>query len=53
MLCTSGFTGVDSVYEKPDHPDLVLKSGEWTVSECVDRIVDLLVKHVRLCACTG
>lgn len=40
-----GFTGIDSVYEKPESPDLVLKSAEWTVAECVDKIVDLLVKR--------
>ena len=40
-----GFTGIDSVYEKPDHPDLVLKSSEWTVSECVEKVVSLLVKQ--------
>ena len=34
------------MYEKPECPDLVLKSAEWTVSECVEKIVNLLIKKV-------
>ena len=34
------------MYEKPECPDLVLKSSEWTVSECVEKIVNLLIKKV-------
>ena len=30
-----GFTGIDSVYEPPLNPDLVLKAGETSVQECV------------------
>eukprot|EP00731_Ephydatia_muelleri_P003850 Em0002g26a len=45
-----GFTGIDSVYEKPECPDLVLKSSEWTVSECVEKIVNLLIKKGILSA---
>lgn len=37
-----GFTGIDSAYEPPENPDLVLQAGEWTVEECVQKVVQLL-----------
>ncbi|XP_017338528.1 bifunctional 3'-phosphoadenosine 5'-phosphosulfate synthase 2b isoform X1 [Ictalurus punctatus] len=37
-----GFTGIDSEYEKPDSPELILKTGELTVNECIQQVVDLL-----------
>ncbi|KAG5267011.1 hypothetical protein AALO_G00238830 [Alosa alosa] len=37
-----GFTGIDSDYESPDAPELVLKTGELTVNECIQEVVDLL-----------
>ncbi|XP_075910974.1 bifunctional 3'-phosphoadenosine 5'-phosphosulfate synthase 2-like isoform X4 [Petromyzon marinus] len=37
-----GFTGIDSTYDKPETPDLVLKTSETTIDECVMRIVELL-----------
>ncbi|XP_036428918.1 bifunctional 3'-phosphoadenosine 5'-phosphosulfate synthase 2b isoform X1 [Colossoma macropomum] len=37
-----GFTGIDSEYEKPDSPELVLKTGELTVNECIQQLVELL-----------
>ncbi|XP_028823348.1 bifunctional 3'-phosphoadenosine 5'-phosphosulfate synthase 2b [Denticeps clupeoides] len=37
-----GFTGIDSEYEKPDSPELVLKTGELTVNECIEQVVELL-----------
>lgn len=42
-----GFTGIDSEYEKPDSPELVLKTGELTVNECIQQVVDLLKDQVR------
>jgi bifunctional enzyme CysN/CysC len=38
----SGFTGIDAPYEPPSAPELVLRTAEWTVRECLDRIRDLL-----------
>ncbi|KAL8592668.1 hypothetical protein ACOMHN_037608 [Nucella lapillus] len=38
-----GFTGVDQAYEAPPGPELVLKAGEETVDECVERIVHTLM----------
>jgi len=38
----SDFTGIDSPYEEPVSPELVLDTGELTVVECVNRVVALL-----------
>ncbi|XP_051968864.1 bifunctional 3'-phosphoadenosine 5'-phosphosulfate synthase 2b [Xyrauchen texanus] len=37
-----GFTGIDSDYEKPESPELVLKTGELTVNDCIPQLVELL-----------
>ena len=37
------FTGIDSPYEAPEHPDLVLESGGGTPGELADRVIELLV----------
>ncbi|TRY53875.1 hypothetical protein DNTS_035624 [Danionella cerebrum] len=37
-----GFTGIDSDYEKPEAPELVLKTGELAVNDCIHQLVDLL-----------
>uniref|UniRef100_A0A671QSF4 Bifunctional 3'-phosphoadenosine 5'-phosphosulfate synthase 2-like n=1 Tax=Sinocyclocheilus anshuiensis TaxID=1608454 RepID=A0A671QSF4_9TELE len=41
-----GFTGIDSDYEKPEAPELVLKTGELTVNDCIQELVDLLKEQV-------
>ena len=40
-----GFTGIDSAYEVPDKPDIVLKAGELSVDECVQELLKLLEKN--------
>ena len=47
--CCAGFTGIDSSYEPPENPDLVLKASEYTVQECVDKLVGFLQERVWLC----
>ncbi|XP_053063848.1 bifunctional 3'-phosphoadenosine 5'-phosphosulfate synthase 2 isoform X2 [Acinonyx jubatus] len=37
-----GFTGIDSDYEKPETPELVLKTNLSPVSDCVQQVVELL-----------
>uniref|UniRef100_A0A671WQR6 3'-phosphoadenosine 5'-phosphosulfate synthase 2a n=1 Tax=Sparus aurata TaxID=8175 RepID=A0A671WQR6_SPAAU len=37
-----GFTGIDSNYERPEEPDLVLKTGELSVNECLHQVLELL-----------
>ena len=44
----SHFTGISSEYEKPIKPDLVLKAGEDSINDCVQKVIDLLVKNVSL-----
>ncbi len=39
-LC--GLTGVGAPYEEPEHPDLVLRSGDETVAQAVERVMRLL-----------
>lgn len=41
-----GFTGIDSEYERPDNPELVLKTGELTVDECLKQVLELLRDEV-------
>jgi adenylylsulfate kinase len=36
------FTGIDSPYEKPIDPDLVVSTGHYSINECVDQIIDFL-----------
>jgi len=41
----TGFTGIDQEYEIPLKPELVLKAGETSIEECVQKIVQLLQKR--------
>lgn len=41
-----GFTGIDSEYEKPEAPELVLKTNIASVSECIQQVVELLQAQV-------
>lgn len=41
-----GFTGIDSDYERPEAPDLVLKTGELSVNECLHQVLELLKEQV-------
>ncbi|KAF5890616.1 Bifunctional 3'-phosphoadenosine 5'-phosphosulfate synthase 1, partial [Clarias magur] len=36
------FTGIDSEYEKPEAPELVLKTDSCSVNECIQQLLDLL-----------
>ncbi|XP_077999034.1 bifunctional 3'-phosphoadenosine 5'-phosphosulfate synthase-like isoform X1 [Glandiceps talaboti] len=37
-----GFTGIDQDYEKPEHPELVVKGGELSIDESVNSVLELL-----------
>ena len=39
----SSFTGIDSPYEEPEHPELVLDTHKKTQDECVKLIIDKLL----------
>ncbi|XP_044743649.1 bifunctional 3'-phosphoadenosine 5'-phosphosulfate synthase isoform X2 [Chrysoperla carnea] len=40
-----GFTGVDQPYEKPENPDLVLKTVDVSIEENVHLIVEMLLEN--------
>lgn len=42
-----GFTGVDQVYEKPDAPELVLKTIHLSVEESTMQVVQMLEENVN------
>ena len=37
-----GYTGVDSPYEVPDNPDIILDTEKETLQESVDKVLDRL-----------
>lgn len=39
------FTGITSPYETPKNPELVLDSANYTVDECVDRLIEKLINQ--------
>ncbi|MFG6117555.1 adenylyl-sulfate kinase [Halobacillus sp. MO56] len=40
-----GFTGIDSPYEAPDSPELVLESNAYSVDECAEQLISFLEKN--------
>ncbi len=38
------FTGIDSPYEEPEQPEIVINTGELSVGECADQIIEFLRK---------
>jgi 3'-phosphoadenosine 5'-phosphosulfate synthase len=40
-----GFTGIDQDYEAPDKPDLILKTGDLSLADCVQKIIEMLEQH--------
>lgn len=41
------FTGIDSPYEAPESPDILLKAGEVSIEDCVKEIIEYL-QRVKL-----
>ena len=41
------FTGIDSPFEPPENPDIVLNTERHTVEECVEMCVEYVVEEVR------
>lgn len=39
------FTGIDSVYEAPDAPELTIHTDAQTVDDSVDMVIDYLITH--------
>jgi adenylylsulfate kinase len=44
----SNFTGISAPYEIPLHPDLEINTGELSIEESVDRLMDAVLKRVRI-----
>ena len=38
------FTGIDSPFEDPEDPELILDTGRMSVEDCADRIIELMRK---------
>lgn len=38
------FTGISSPYEAPEHPELVIESGDKSISDCTNEIISFLEK---------
>ncbi len=38
----SDFTGIDSPYEEPSNPELILDTENSSIEDCVDKIIDML-----------
>lgn len=36
------FTGIDSPYEEPNRPDIVLETGRFSLEQCVDKLITQL-----------
>jgi adenylylsulfate kinase len=39
------FTGIDSPYEEPENPELVLETDRFSIEECVEQIMNYLTKR--------
>lgn len=47
------FTGISSPYESPNKPELVVNTGEYSVEQCVDQVINVLIEHGIIQAYTG
>lgn len=41
------FTGIDSPYETPDAPDIVIPTGTLSVDKSIDRLMEIILPRVR------
>jgi len=39
------FTGIDSPYEAPDKAEIVVKTGDFSLEECADQVINWLQEH--------
>ena len=42
------FTGIDSPFERPQHPDLIVNTATSILDDCVDQIYDQIIKRINL-----
>lgn len=41
----NNFTGIDSTYEKPEHPEVCIASAQLDIEGCASTVIDYLSKH--------
>ncbi|MEQ9297713.1 MAG: adenylyl-sulfate kinase [Cyclobacteriaceae bacterium] len=41
------FTGIDSPFEKPVHPDLIVNTVSSSLDDCIDQIFDQVIKRIK------
>lgn len=42
------FTGIDSPYEEPVHPEIILETDRYSIAGCVKIVIDYLITHKRI-----
>lgn len=42
------FTGIDSPYEEPENPELIIETDKLTIEESVDKIINFLKRKVNI-----
>jgi adenylylsulfate kinase len=42
------FTGINSPYEEPEEPEIILDTGAHGIEDCITRVLDYLQTHDRL-----
>jgi adenylylsulfate kinase len=40
------YTGVSAPYEVPDNPEIVLKTNQYSLDECVDQVISYIQDHI-------
>lgn len=40
------FTGIDSAYEEPENPEVILETSKMSIQECVNKIIKHLDEKV-------
>lgn len=43
----SDFTGIDSPFEAPEHPDLEIRTDQCTVTEAVNQVLDFILPKIE------
>ncbi len=41
------FTGIDSPFERPMHPDLIVNTVTSSLDDCVDQVFDQVIKRIK------
>jgi len=47
------FTGIDSPYEAPEKPELIVNTGRHSLTECVDQVIQLMLARGLVSAPTA